>query len=199
MIKKQVFTLIAIVCLTMLMAGILLNKVFNDEENSTSETDAKKYYTANSDIIDIIDVTKSKEVLTETEASTLFNDRGFINQPMISSFTIEGEFIDEYEISGASSKKHPMYETHYLSKTGEVWTILVVNGMIAAYPVNYNLESDFKGELLISESEEITSYDEEDNKFYVTRPYESASIVKIVSRIDSETLDGLSKEVIDTL
>ena len=55
------------------------------------------------------------------------------------------------------------------------------------------------GELFISESEKITSYDEEDNKFYVTVPYETASIVKIVSRIDTETLDGLSKEVIDTL
>ena len=173
--------------------------VFNNVENSGNETDAKKYYTANSDIIDIIDVTKSKEVLTETEATTLFKERGFIDQPMISSYTIEGEFIDEYEISDDSNEKHPMYETYYLSKTGEVWTILVVNGMIVAYPVNYNLESDLSGELFISESEKITSYDEEDNKFYVTVPYETASIVKIVSRIDTETLDGLSKEVIDTL
>lgn len=196
--KKHAF-FITILCLAMMMVGILLYMVFNNVENSGNETDAKKYYTANSDIIDIIDVTKSKEVLTETEATTLFKERGFIDQPMISSYTIEGEFIDEYEISDDSNEKHPMYETYYLSKTGEVWTILVVNGMIVAYPVNYNLESDLSGELFISESEKITSYDEEDNKFYVTVPYETASIVKIVSRIDTETLDGLSKEVIDTL
>ena len=196
--KKHAF-FFTFLCLAMMMVGILLYMVFNNVENSGNETDAKKYYTANSDIIDIIDVTKSKEVLTETEATTLFKERGFIDQPMISSYTIEGEFIDEYEISDDSNEKHPMYETYYLSKTGEVWTILVVNGMIVAYPVNYNLESDLSGELFISESEKITSYDEEDNKFYVTVPYETASIVKIVSRIDTETLDGLSKEVIDTL
>ena len=47
-------------------------------------------------------------------------------------------------------------------------------------------------ELLISESEELTSYVNEVNKFYVTIPKDSAAIVQTVKKINAETLDKLT-------
>ena len=42
----------------------------------------------------------------------------------------------------------------------------------------------------------VTEYDSENNMFYETIPKESELIVKIVDKIDSETLNSLTKEVI---
>lgn len=179
----------------MLMSGVVY-KHFSDGENSTSETEADAYYKANSDVIRVIDVDKSKDVLTESEASLLFRERGFEDQPMAAAYSMDGGFLDEYEISEDSSKKHPMYETLYITKKGEMWNILIVDGIIMAYPISYNLESGSETELLISESKELTSYDNETNKFYVTVPKKSACIVKVVDSVNKETLDKFTVEVL---
>ena len=42
----------------------------------------------------------------------------------------------------------------------------------------------------------IIGYDSENNMFYETIPKESELIVKVVDKIDSETLNSLTKEVI---
>lgn len=68
-----------------------------------------------------------------------------------------------------------------------------------ANPVTYNTESGRDVQLLISETETVTSYDSAKNKFYVIIPGESEAIVKTVGRIDAETLDKLTVEVIDEL
>lgn len=65
--------------------------------------------------------------------------------------------------------------------------------------MDYNLESTRAAQLLISESQEITSYNSHTNKYYVTIPKESAVIVRIVEKIDAETLNQLTCEEIDRL
>ena len=107
---------------------------------------------------------------------------------------MDGGYNDETEALETSTDKHPMYQTYYVSKNEELFTICVINGSIIVIPVSFNLESDLETELLISESEELTSYVDEVNKFYVTIPKNSVAIVKIVEKINAETLDKLKIE-----
>ena len=99
--------------------------------------------------------------------------------------------INETEVQDGSAKKLPMYLNYYVTEKGDVWTIYVINGSVFAYPASYNLESD--REMLVSESAEIVSYDNVTNQFYVTAP-DNSIIIKVVDRIDAETLEKLTME-----
>lgn len=150
------------------------------------------YYWDNSEVIDVIDVQKSEDVLTEAEVITLLKERGFANYPITYEYSMDGEYNNEAEALDTSTDKHPLYQTYYVYKSEEVFTICVINGSIIAYPASFNLESNLGAELLISESEELTSYVNEVNKFYVTIPKDSAAIVQTVKKINAETLDKLT-------
>lgn len=160
---------------------------------------ADEYYWNSSEVIDVIDARESDDVLTESEVKSTLYDRGFVDYPITYAYTIDGEYIGDTEVLEGSTNKYPMYQTYYVSKAREVWTIFVINGEVIAYPASYNLESNLNVELMISESNALTSYDDESNKFYVTIPYESTAIVKFVDKIDAEALDKLTIEEIDKL
>lgn len=76
---------------------------------------------------------------------------------------------------------------------------MAINGHIIAYPVSYNMELETGVETVISESEIIMGFDSETNTFYETIPAESELIVKVIKKIDAETLDSLTKEDIAAL
>lgn len=162
-------------------------------------SEADEYYWNNSEVIKVIDVKESKDLLTEKQVIDILEERGFIDYPITYEYSIDGEYDDTTEVSENSTDKHPMYMTYYMSEVGEVWTIFVINGTIIANPASFNLESNLEAQLLISESEELTSYDSETNKFYVTIPKESVAIVKIVEKIDAKTLEKLTIEEISKL
>ena len=86
-----------------------------------------------------------------------------------------------------------------ISSNEELWTIIVLNGCIMANPVSFNVESDLGVQLIIAESDVISCYDSQTNMFYETIPNETELIVKVVDRIDAETLDSLTVEVIKGL
>ena len=65
---------------------------------------------------------------------------------------------------------------------------------IIANPVSFILESDSISEVLFSESKKLTSYNNNDNKYYVTVPKESVVIVKEISTINANTLDKITSE-----
>lgn len=159
-------------------------------------TTPEEYYEDIAELIDVIPVEDSDSVLTETEVKSFLEERGFDDYPITYQFLINGEDVGETEILDGSTDTHPMYQTFYLSENSEVWTVYVINGDIFAYPASFNLESDLGAELLVSESEKLTSYYKKSNKFYVTIPYESAAIVIVVDRIDAEALDALCIEEI---
>ena len=162
-------------------------------------TKADEYYFENSEVIEVIDAKESDNVLNETEVIAILEDRGFIDYPITYEFSIDGEYKDETVVSEGSTDKHPMYLTYYVSESSEVWTIFVINGAIIANPASFNLDTKLEAQLLISESKELTSYDDEANRFYVTVPKESEVIVKVVDEINAETLDKLTIEEIDKL
>lgn len=172
---------------------------YDDLNNDSSEIGKEAFYRENSDIKKIINVTDSIDTLTEAEANKILKERGFSDFPIIYEFSISGEFVDETEAVD-NNNKHPVYQTHYVSDSDMLWTIDIINGSIFANPVTYNLEeTKYDAQLIISETDELTSYDDESNRYYVTVPKESAVIVKTVERIDAETLNQLTVEEIGNL
>lgn len=158
-------------------------------------SNADEYYFSNSEVLEVRNAADSNNLLTETLAKTLLEDRGFTDYPAFYEYTLDGSYMGETEIS-ETVDKHPMYLTYYISSSDEVWTIYIIDGEIYANPASFNLESNLSALMLVSEAAEIISYDDDSNRFYVTIPYDASMIVKIVERIDSETLDGLTAEVL---
>ena len=147
-------------------------------------------------MIEIVKVEESNDVLTETKSKSLLESKGFGDSPISYDYSITGDFIGDTEITDGSSDLHPMYQTLYLSKSNEAWAIYVINGSVFANPLSFNLDSNLEAQLLFSETETLTSYDDASNQFYVTIPHTSEAILKTVEKIDAATLDGLTIEKI---
>ena len=151
---------------------------------------AQEYFEKYSEIVDTLDVEATDEVLSEAEANTVLDDRGFEDGNVEYDYMIDGEYVDYTEAEEDSSVKHPMYVTVYQAASGDEWAIWIVNDQVYANPVSFNLISDLGVQLLLSESEVITSYDDATDTFYETIPDESALHVQTVAQIDPETLDN---------
>ena len=162
---------------------------------SDMQTAVEEYYQENSE--EIVAVEKAEEtekVFTEKEALAFLNERGFTEYPLVYDYNMDGTYVDEVEASADSDEKHPMYQTYYAAADGSIWMIYIVGRTIVANPASYNLESDLDAQVMISETETLTSYTEMGNKFYETVPKESAVILKIVDKITSQRLGELTYE-----
>lgn len=159
--------------------------------------DAEEFFQQNSQILTEIDVNDSKNVLTEAQLINTLEERGFKDYPVTTEYTMDGVYNDAATISDSSSTKHPIYQTNYVTENGEIWTIFVIDGDIMANPVSYNIQSSLGVQVIVSESDAVTSYDSTTNKFYKTVPDKSALIVRVVEKIDAETLEKLTIGVID--
>ena len=102
---------------------------------------------------------------------------------------------DSIEVSD-SETQHPQYITYYESSSGELWAIIVVEDSITANPITYNMQHPDAVQITVSEKNEIVSYDSSTNSYYRTIPNESALDLRIVDKIDAETLDSLTSEVL---
>lgn len=171
----------------------------NYESYKIEPLDSDEYFQHNSQVTEEINANDSDEILTEAEIVETLTKRGFKDVPITTEYSMNGIYNDACEISDDSSVKHPIYESYYVTEKNELWTIMVINGDIMAIPVSYNLQSSLGVQVVISESTSVTSYDSATNKFYKNIPNESVMIVKVVEKINAETLENLTVEVIDTL
>lgn len=161
-------------------------------EKPENPTETDDYFWDNSKVLSVIDANESQEILSESEVVSLLTERGFVDYSIIYDYYSEdGEYVDSLEIVDGSTQKHPMYETYYVSENGDVWNIYVINGSIFANPASYNFESEIEAQVLFSESQTLTSYAVEGNKFYVTVPYESFIILKQIDQISATELDKI--------
>ncbi len=199
--KKHVILIITILVITIIGCGALFLIINKDapEENSNVITppDADKYFYDNSTIITEIDANESKNVSTESEVYESLENRGFTQNAITSEFSMNGEYYEAVEIATLSSTKHPIYQTSYITQNNEIWTIYSINGVVQACPVSYNLNSSNKVQVIISETETITSYDSITNKFYETIPNDTALLVIVTETINAETLEKLTAEEIE--
>ena len=136
--------------------------------------------------------------MCKTKISASHKNHPGLSNP-VNQYTMDGSYTDPIDATSGSSEKHPMYTTSFVSKTGEVWTIYEINGNLMTNPVTYNLNRGSGVQVIISESKIVTSYDGTTNSFYETIPNDSALIVKVVKRIDADTLNELTVEAIGAL
>lgn len=175
------------------------NTESTEESYEVTMPDADEYYKNNSKIISEVAANKSDKVTNEKETLSVLKNRGFSDYPVTAEYSMDGEYYEAEEISESSSAKHPIYETYYVNTNGDVWTIFVINGIVMANPVSYNIQSSLQAQLVITEAASVTSYDSTTNKFYETIPNDSELIVKKVNKINAETLNKLTVEGIDKL
>ena len=190
--KKYDFSRPVTECL-ILYAGWGEKPVLPDEP---SEGDL--YYFGKTEVLDIIPSAESTDIPTGAQTYDLLADRGFVGFPVTYDYTLSGVPVDEVEVPEGSANRFPMYETYYISASGDLWVIYVINGQVMANPVSFNLEFFVDEQVLFSEDGTLTSYDNETRQFYVTIPH-SDVIMQTVDRIDAETLDTLTIEEIKKL
>lgn len=172
----------------------------NETEHATvSESgtiSAREYYEQNSTVVDVVDAKESTSVPTEEEAEKLLRDRGFVDFPITVEYDMNGTYLgDELsEEKADKSGKYPIYETYFVTDNDDLWSVFVINGKIFANPATFNVDADLPAQILYSETEELTSYDEVSGEFYVTIPKESAVILKVIETINAENLNKLTKE-----
>ena len=165
------------------------NEGFSDENITADE-----FYRKNSEeVIAVEDAQTYEAVLTGAEVANLMTERGFTEYPITYDMDITGEYAGENEVTEDSDEKSPMYTTFYMTESGDVWVIYNIGGAMAASPLSYNLGSD-DAELLLSETDRLISYDNTENKFYITVPKESTVRMEVVDEINAELLETYSEE-----
>ncbi len=164
-------------------------------DKADMQSAVEEYYSDNSDeIVSVEAAAETSQVYSEKEAIKLLAERGFSDFPLTYDYDMNGTYMDEKEASAESDEKHPMYQTYFVSEDGSIWTVFIVGKSIIANPASYNLESDIDAQVLVSETNTLTSYTEMGNKFYETVPKESAVILKVVDQITSKKLNDLNYE-----
>lgn len=159
-------------------------------------TDEDLYYQSISTVISSTKADESTDVQTEAEAAEAFKQLGFDQYPITYDYFMGGEYTGKMEITNDPNIKRPMYTTSFVSDSRHLYTIYMVNGVVAAFPVSFNMESDLDAELLISESDKLTIYSSDTDKFFVAIPNKSTAIVKVISKIDADSLNSLTFEEI---
>lgn len=161
--------------------------------------DADKYFRENTTLVSSTDVAVSDSNVTEYEVYNLLSERGFTGVSVTYEYNMDGTYCGSREISIYSSAQHPIYQAYYVAQSGDAWMILVVNGSVFASPISYNFSDGTKAQVIISETDTITSYDSTANKYYVNIPNKSETVIKTVAEINAETLEKLNIEEIDKL
>jgi hypothetical protein len=161
--------------------------------------DADDYFDKNTSVKSEIKANESDDVRSEEDVYDDFSERGFDSNPITAEYDMNGKYYAATEISRYSSEKHPMYQTYYITSNGDVWMIFEINGAVIANPLSYNEQTQKGVQLMLSESNTITSYDSTKNKFYINVPNADVLSVKKVDKINAETLENLTNKELDRL
>lgn len=160
------------------------------DENDNQTLDYTQYFQNNSKIIEEIEVKNSNNTFSELEVIQEMGSRGFTEYPILSEYDINGNF-SEIEASDSSTEKHPVYSTYYYTDDNKLWSILVIDGEIMAIPVSYLLDLNDYKQIIVSESEAVTSYDNNTNKYIKNIPDKTIMKVIVINKITPEALDAL--------
>lgn len=194
--KTPLIIILCVIGVALLGGGIFaaIKLAGSRQEFRVEDRDVQKYFEERAEIISVTPVKKSKYTLTEKDVMDEFEARGFTQYPVTTSYSYDGKYADPVKISSSSSDKHPIYETYYVTSKNEIWVITALDGMILATPSTYNVSNTGKVPVLISESEEIASYDSTTNSIYLTKPKAEAVDVRVVKRIDAQAIESMRLE-----
>jgi hypothetical protein len=157
-------------------------------------TEADDYFWETSKVYKVTNAMESDDVKSEKEAIAIFTERGFAQYPIEYDYSMDGKYLGDTEASESSSDKHPRYYTYYVSDNGDYFTIYLIEDSIVAFPISMLLDLKLSVEVLISDSDKVTSYNAAVNKFYLNRPTGTTATVKTIQRVDADSLNALTKE-----
>ena len=163
----------------------------DNEGYTISIPDAEDYFEENSEVLSNFDAEESDGVLTEAVVCKMLAERGFNQYPITTTYSMEGEYFDDIEVSEDSDTKHPLYQTYYVTERGDYWLIYVINDSLIAQLIVYSYQYEPDPAVVLSESNSVVSYDNTTNRFYETIPHESVMKIQVVERLDSTTLGNL--------
>lgn len=204
----QYFGVVNLPFLGKLLGGVGLTRGPEEDHTPPKEylaeiPDADEYYNENGSIVSKTPAKDSPNVHTEAEAAQNMKERGFDQYPVFPVWSMEGEpepteyDLGEEEPAYSTTLQHPVYRTFYVNQAGEFWTIMEINGTVAAIPVSYNMESGREEQVIFTETQTLTSYYAESNTFYETVPNGRTATAYRIGRIDAAALDQLTMGEID--
>ena len=176
----------------------------SDPSDEVNSGDAASFYFDRIEVVSEIEASKSPDVMSESQAVSAFEERGFSDTELDACYSVNGTYLpaeDDASDAGQNVETddlHPTYDMVYWASNGNLWMVHCYNGRFMATPVFYNA-NHVGPEVVVSESEEVTIYYSETNKFYEAVPDATLAKVLQVDRIDAETLDSLTEEEIDQL
>lgn len=194
--KKKKLPLIIILCAV--GAAIIAGAVFaivkltgKQKEFRVEDRNVREYIEERAEIISVTPVKKSKNTLNEKDVVEELKKRGFTQYAITTNYSYDGKYGDSAEAADNSTAKHPKYETYYVTAKKKLWVITVIDGIITATPSTYNYQNAGKKiPVLVSETEEIASYDNTTNSIYLTKPKAEAIDLRVVDRIDAQTIES---------
>ncbi len=174
------------------------SSVSSAEETSShpiiEKRDAEAYYNEKGTVLDIVELNENDNMLSEADVFTLLSERGFTDYTITTSHDSTGNIIDSIEINSSSPTKHPIYETYYISESGVVWVVAVINTSVMANPISYNLESGKDTMTIVIEQNFVTSFDNATKRFFTTVPLDTTMNTIQVKTISAEALNQMTME-----
>lgn len=174
------------------------NSQSGSKSNEAEPVNAVSFLRTKGKVTSVIDAQTADSVYSESSVINDLHSRGFDSYPINSEYSMDGEYYDSSEVSAEADDKHPMYETYYLSPDNNLWVIYAVNDAVFAMPANYNLEHQDNVPFVVTESNEIVSYDSYTNKFYTLLPNADTFRIIKADKIDTEILNKLTAEELDS-
>ncbi len=144
------------------------------------------------EVLETISVSDAMQTASESEIVSLYEERGFNGANVSSMYSMDGEYLNEQTIDGASETQHPLYCCLYISPDNYYWQVYYCNGEFSAYPLSYVLSGLASYEVLVSENEYVISYDSETDCFYRIIPNDGEGLIIETERIDADTLNELA-------
>ena len=173
--------------------------IISIEEETYVEESVEQYLERTAKIVSKVSVNESANVMTGAEVTGFLGDRGFGNLSVTSDFSMDGEYVDEVEVTSDTAEKYPEYTSFFESESGITWMLDVSNGCITAVPLTYLIGNEVELRIILAESDKIMSYDPESNQFYEVIPDKWEYFVVTVPKIDAETLNNMTSEELDKL
>lgn len=200
--KKLFYTVIILIVLSviLLISNIITVVLVLKKDNQNKKTELEYNPEVNQDAYfeehsEIIEANEAKEdnAFSEEEVVKFLDKRGLYGK-ITTFYDINGNELDEKEISPTSKEKHPEYSLMYKDEDeaeGSIWYVLVIGKEITAYPFEYNAANNAGILNAVLETDFLVSYDSEKNRFLKTTPNKEQLVVTKVEKIDKETLNGL--------
>jgi len=133
-----------------------------------------------------------KAMFNEEEAYSLFAERGFFD--VTYSFSEDGDYLGKVKIVNLTEDRHPTYQCNYVTEDGSVWEVYIINDSIYASLVAMEYDDEFEEQVVVSETDYLTSYNNITNEFEKIIP-DNIKLIK-VNKLDADFLFKVSKSIV---